>query len=538
MPNEAYQHLFGLRGAGLRTAFLDSADPAVGRAVDHLPDDELAALVTDLGGHDLQLLIDSFRACDVDAERPSVVLAYTIKGRGLPFAGDPLNHSALLSPEQIDQLRASVGLDGEREWDRFDPDSAAGRCCDTVGQRLNNAPAPPRPTIPVPVSARPPVTTGATSTQEAFGRVLAALADQPQIGDRIVTTAPDVSISTNLGGWINKRGVYSPTSRRPYGGDQRLLRWAPDPGGQHIELGISEMNLFMLLGQLGLAHEHFGTTLIPIGTVYDPFVLRGLDALIYSLYNGARFIVAGTPSGVTLAPEGGAHQSTITAGVGLGLPELHYAEPAYATELDWLLNDAIDQLQQPDGQSTYLRLTTRPIDQTPFGAALERYGTDRLRHHVLAGGYRLIDPAPDDRPAVTIATTGATAPEAIAAACTLDDEGVAATVIHITSPSRLYTSWQARIRSAASTATAVRRSSHLHTLIQSHERNRPVISVHDAASHTLGWIGSALGSRQYPLGVDHFGESGTISDLHDITGISAGHIVNAALIALHDDDGS
>ena len=210
-----------------------------------------------------------------------------------------------------------------------------------------------------------------------------------------MTTAPDVSISTNLGGWINKTGVFSHVEHDDHGGAERLLKWAPGPSGRHIELGISEMNLFMLLGQLGLSHDHHGEQLFPIGTVYDPFVLRGLDALVYSLYNDARFIVTGTPSGVTLAPEGGAHQSTITASVGAELPGLHYAEPAYATEVDWLLCDAIDGIARPDGTSTYLRLSTRPVDQAPFGAALGRYGDEVLRRNVLAGGYRLRDVPPD-----------------------------------------------------------------------------------------------------------------------------------------------
>ena len=186
-----------------------------------------------------------------------------------------------------------------------------------------------------------------SSTQEAFGRVLAGLADVDGVGDRVVTTAPDVSISTNLGGWINKTGVYAPTEVDDHGGADRLLKWAPSPSGQHIELGISEMNLFMLLGQLGLSHDHHGEQLFPIGTVYDPFVLRGLDALIYGVYNDSRFIVVGTPAGVSLAPEGGAHQSTITASVGAELPNLHYAEPTYATEVDWLLCDAIAGIAPP-----------------------------------------------------------------------------------------------------------------------------------------------------------------------------------------------
>ena len=543
MPNEAYQELFGLSGSDMRQALLAGADPAVVRLTGDYDDAELAALVTDLGGHDLGVLVDTFRSCDVAADRPSVVFAYTIKGYGLPLAGDPLNHAALLSPDQIDQLRSSLGLDEATEWDRFAPGSTAGRLCAAVGGDINNPPPAPRPALPVPAAARAAVTAGSISTQEAFGRVVAGLADVPGVGERIVTTAPDVSISTNLGGFINKAGVFSHRQRDDHGGAQRLLRWAPGPTGRHIELGISEMNLFMLLGQLGLSHDHHGELLVPIGTVYDPFVLRGLDALIYSLYNDARFIVAGTPAGVTLAPEGGAHQSTITASVGAELPNLTALEPAYATEVDWLLCDAIEQLSASDGTSTYLRLSTRPIDQEPFGAALDRLGEEDLRRQVAAGGYRLVEDGRADRPAVTLVTTGVMAPEAVCAAGTLDLEGVGASVIHLTSADRLYRSWRAGLVRSTRSASIVRSASHLHRLIPADERSRPIVSVHDAASHSLAWLGSALGVRQFALGVDRFGESGTIAELHELTGIDAGSIVNAALLAVTgadvgDDDGT
>lgn len=532
LPNEAYQELFGLSSADVRRKLLINADPAVQRFADNFGDDALKSLITDLGGHDLGLLADTFRSCDANTDRPSVVFAYTIKGYGLPMAGDPMNHAALLNTDQIDDFRSAVGLDLDTEWDRFDPESDAGRLCRSIGGDINNSPPSPRPTLPIPTASRAISTNGSTSTQEAFGRVLASLADVSGVGERIVTTAPDVSISTNLGGFINKRGVYSHVERDDHGGADRLLKWAPAPSGQHIELGISEMNLFMLLGQLGLSHDHHGQHLLPVGTVYDPFVLRGLDAFIYGIYNDAKFIVAGTPAGVTLAPEGGAHQSTITASVGAELPNLTYFEPAFATEVDWIMCDALDQIGRADGTSNYLRLSTRPIDQHPFAEAITRYGEERLRTHVLAGGYRLIDARDDGRPAVTIVTTGAMAPEALAAANELDTEGVQASVIHLTSPDRLYRSWRAGFAKSAATARVVRTPSHLHRLIPQDERTRPIVSVHDAASHSLAWLGSSIGTRQYTLGVDRFGESGTIADLHELTGIDAGSIVNAALIAL------
>ena len=536
MSNEWYQSLFGMHGDALRNTFLIDADKAVRAIADDRNDADLRALVTDLGGHDHQVLLDGFAECDAVDDRPSVVFAYTIKGWGLPIAGDPMNHAALLTEEQIDAFRSALGLSELTEWDRFDPDSPEGQLCALVGGEINNQRITSRPHLPIPNRVRAPVSSGEVSTQVAFGRVLTSLGDVDGVADRIVTTAPDVSISTNLGGWINKTGVYTSDERDDHGGAERLLKWAPSPKGQHIELGISEMNLFMLLGQLGLSHDHHGHHLLPIGAVYDPFVLRGLDAFIYGLYNDARFVVVGTPAGVTLAPEGGAHQSTITASVGAELPNVHYAEPAYATEVDWLLCDALKRLGDDDGESCYLRLSTRPIDQAPFASALERMGENAMHTAVLAGGYRLIDGPPDGRPAVTIVTTGVMAPEAIAAAAELDDEGVQATVIHLTSPDRAYRSWQRTYAASTQTASMIREPSHLHRLVPAAERRRPVVSVHDASSHSLAWIGSALATRQLTLGVDRFGESGTIADLHEVTGINAGSIVNAALIAVHETD--
>jgi pyruvate dehydrogenase E1 component len=530
MSNEAYQALFAHTGADLRDSACAGADPAVRRVLDDVPDAQLPELLFNLGGHDHDELLATFASCDAEADRPSIVFAYTIKGWGLPIAGDPLNHSRLLTTTQIDELREACGVRADDEWARFDPASPAGRLCAAVGEELNNTPAPPRPRLSVPpTTLRRPVTK-AMSTQEAFGRTLTALADDGDVGPRIVTTSPDVSISTNLGSWINKAGVFAPAEVDDHGGADRLLRWAPDPTGRHIELGISEMNLFLLLGQLGLAHEHHGELLLPVGTVYDPFVLRGLDAFVYALYNGARFIVAGTPSGVTLAPEGGAHQSTITASVGIELPGATFAEPSYAAEVDWLVCDGLARLAADDGESLYLRLSTRPIDQAPFLRAVERNGEEALRDAVLAGAYHLVAPRGDGRPGVDLVVSGALVPEALAAAAALDGEGVDAGVVVVTSADRLYRGWQQSLRSAAQRATTAVRRAHLQDVLG--QRRAPVVSAHDASGHALAWIGSAVGAPQIPLGVERFGESGTIAELHDLTGISTAHMVNAALLAV------
>lgn len=530
MSNERYQSLFALQGADLRKKFLEGAPDEVCRFIEGVTDEEIAPLVQNLGGHDIALLLESYRQCDLVTDRPSVVFAYTVKGWGLPIAGDPLNHAALLTGHQIDEFRARLGLTSDTEFDRFSDDSAEGRVCNAVGGDINNPPVPTRPRPPIPHEVGVAVGTKPMSTQEVFGRLLTGLGQIEGVSERMVTTSPDVSVSTNLGGWINKFGVFNPEEQPDFLGDDRLLRWKEGPHGRHVELGISEMNLFLTLHAFGLAHELHGEHLLPIGTVYDPFVCRGLDALIYALYNGARFVVVGTPSGVTLAPEGGAHQSTVTASLGMELPNLTYSEPCYARTLDWLLCDSLDRLGSDDGDSAYLRLSTRPIDQRPFEEALARRGKDALRDDVLRGGYRLVEPDGDTN--LIIAATGPVVPEAVHAARLLLAEGVHAVVLDVTSPDRLYREWRQSLRDSARSATSKRLPTHLDAIIHETERGLPILTVHDAASHTLAWLGSVHGSRVVPVGVDEFGQSGSIAELYGVFDLLPEQLVNAALVAV------
>ena len=549
MSNEQYQSLFGLPIPEVRARFLEGAPPEVEMFTRDMGDHELAELVKDLGGHDLYSLIQAYGECEKETDRPSVVFAYTVKGWGLPIAGNPRNHSALLSAEQIDTLRTEVGLTEATEWDRFDAASRAGILCNSRHDALVRAPRDPHLPITVPhevgLRANKPM-----SSQEAFGRILVDLSRNEEVRPYLVTTAPDVATSTNLGGFINRVGVFSPKERRMWSEDP-VMKWAEGPSGQHIELGISEMNLFLLLGQLGLSWDLARQPLLPIGTVYDPFVLRGLDAFIYSVYSGARFVIAGTPSGVTLAPEGGAHQSTITPSVGLELPNVTYIEPTYAGALDWMLCDALGRIAAgpthnptatpSDEGSYYFRLTTRPIDQEPFTAARKRLGEPVLRRQVISGGYRLIDAfasypelnkfqAEGHRvPIVHLVSCGAVMPEVIAASVELADEGIAAHVVDVTSPDRWYTAWQRTVRQGVRTATT---PSSPGALRGAFPERAPIVTIQDGASHAMAWLGTALGVAGVSLGVDAFGQSGTVSDLYEINDLQPGSIVNAALGAL------
>ena len=545
MSNEEYQSLIRLDdGAELRARVSAVADAKyradILQSLNATPDEELRDLIANLGGHDLPKLLEVLQKADAVTDAPSVVFAYTVKGWGLPMAGDPLNHSQLLTQSQMDELQATLGEGIEDVWAGLPEDSPGWRLARESAERLTENheadtlfdPA----NLPDDLAIRHP---NSTSSQEALGRVLVRLAEIDAVRERLVTMSPDVATSTHLSGWINKVGVFD-FEEGPYYEipGQRMLKWHPTPEGNHIELGISEMNLFMCLGQFGLSYELTGQHLIPIGTVYDPFVCRGLDALIYSLYVGSKMIFAGTPAGVSLSPEGGAHQSSITPSIGIELPGLVFYEPAFAQEVEWILLEAMRQVcDRAHGSSTYLRLSTKPIDQTLMREPLERFGEPELRRQVLAGGYRLIDrtvhapelPADD---AVNIFVGGIMAPEAIEAAHRLHDEGVGANVILTTSTDRLFAQLQESRRRLLRKASDTLDLGHLEMLIPPSERRAPIVTVQDGSSHAMSFLGSVFGVPVAPLGVDTFGQSGSRADLYHETGIDADQIVNAAMLSL------
>ena len=383
MSNEDYQVLIRREGPIARERLIGGASAAdrdvLATIIADVPDEELPATLADLGGHDIDGLVRILDAADADRTRPSIVFAYTIKGWRLPFAGDAMNHSAMLSADQIADLGTQLGADPTKPWERFATGTPEATLCSERAAVLGATLAPNRRVARTTVGPAPAIDIrvgGRASTQQAFGDALVALSKDASLGPRIVTASPDVAVSTSLGGWVNRVGVFALDAADVVDDTPRALTWSPKPTGQHIELGISEMNLFLLLSQFGLTAELFGEPLIPVGTVYDPFICRGLDALIYALYVRSRFLLVGTPSGVTLAPEGGAHQSAITPSIGIELPGLRSYEPAFAQETAWLVEEAVRGILDPSADfSTYLRLSTRTVDQALADAVRQRLGS-------------------------------------------------------------------------------------------------------------------------------------------------------------------
>jgi pyruvate dehydrogenase E1 component len=524
-PNQLYSTLAFQGGAAWRARLLDEIGDQgpVSALIERRSDEALAALMTNLAGHDMAALLRSFRA--IDHDRPVCFLAYTIKGYGLPLQGHKDNHSGLMTIAQTETLRDAMQIRAGHEWDKFEgltrEEAALTRFLTAVPFAATDKRHHKAATLALPdwIPAEPSTT--AISTQHAFGQLMHALArSDGELAARVLTMSPDVTVSTNLGAWVNRRGLFGRRELVDLFRAQRVpstQKWDFGPAGQHLELGIAEMNLFLALGAAGLTHSLFGERLIPIGTLYDPFIARGLDALNYACYQDARFILVATPSGVTLAPEGGAHQSISSPLIGMAQPGLVSFEPAYAEELAVILQWSFGHVQDDDGGSVYLRLSTRTIDQP------RRPMTANLARQIVEGGYWLRPPGPN--PDLIVAYSGAIAPEAIEAVGLMAEDRRDIGLLAITSADRLYHDFQAACRAREAGDGAAR--SAVEQLLCVVPQHCGVVSVVDGHPAGLGWLGSVRGHRQRALGVERFGQTGTAADLYRHNGIDAAGIVRA-----------
>ena len=537
-PNPLYSALVFAGGAAWRKRLTDEIGDQgdVSQLIDKRTDDALAALMNNLGGHDLPSLLEAFHNADND--RPTCFIAYTVKGFGLPMAGHKDNHAGLMTPAQMATFRQAMRVRPDQEWDPFEGLSLPPERLQAFLDRVPFAAAGERrlqaPQIEVPDELRPAFQ-AVTSTQTGFGALLNDIGrGDSAFARRIVTTSPDVTVSTNLGGFVNRRGLFARQAMADTFKSERIpstFNWEFSPKGQHIELGIAEMNLFILLSALGLSHSINGERLLPIGTLYDPFIARGLDALNYACYQDARFIVVATPSGITLAGEGGAHQSIAEPLIGMAQDGLASFEPAYVDELAVILAWAFAYIQKSGGEisernwlrdetggSVYLRLSTRPVEQ------IAREMKPELRQHVVDGAYWQRKPGPNCQ--VIVAYTGAIAPEATAAVGLIAEDRRDVGLLAVTSADRLNAGWTAAQR--ARERGLVHARSHVERLFADVPAHCGIVTVLDGHPATLAWLGAVAGNRVRPLGVEHFGQTGSLADLYRHYGIDANAIVAAA----------
>lgn len=522
MSNPEYQRLLRCTAQELRDRLPGAGEgsEAIANLIGAVDEETLVRAIRNLGGHDLAALREAYS--QIDDTRPTAIIAYTVKGNGLPTQGHPQNHSSLLTTEQYHELAERLGENAHAPWRRFDPVSDAGKLIADTAERLRResiVPVAP-PKVPMDFGRTP---SGTATTQAALGRALLDLKRAaPEVASRVVTVSPDVSSSTNLAGWVNKVGVWAAEERQNWFSDdaETVLHWRENPAGQHIELGIAEVNLVGLISELGATWSRWGQPLFPIGVLYDPFVERALEPWSYGIYAGGQSILVGTPSGVTLAPEGGAHQSIKTPSIGLEQPGCTSYEPAFALDAEWTLLASMAQMGRLGGKSAYLRLSTKPIDQQLAAIPTDPAARERRRRQVVSGGYVL---RAAKNPCATIVTMGALVAEAITASERLAAQGTPVEVICVTSPGLLYEALQSRNGQEQDA------SAWILDQILPPERAVPMITVLDGHPHTLAFLAAVNQVKSRNLGVSRFGQSGAVDDVYRYHGIDVDSIIRATL---------
>ena len=519
MPNELYQRLLR-KSEALREWLPKSVKDSLSmeKLISDFDEEQLYDIFSNLGGHDFYCLDKTFKQAS-KSKKPTVIFAYTLKGWNLPSVGDPQNHSVILNESQINELATNLNIDNDNIWSKFNDGTSENNKCVEISNKLTRNIPDKKFSIDFPDSFENDYK-NMMSTQQIFGLLMTENSRLDEnLRNKFVSISPDVASSTNLGGWINKMGIWQShqTTELPDEDLVRALNWEMSKSGQHIELGISENNLFMALGQLGLTEELFGSTLIPIGTLYDPFVRRGLDALFFGVYSGAKFIMIGTPSGISLSPEGGLHQSLITPSIGMEMPELDYYEPAFGKELEWIFLNGMNNVSKRIS-SLYLRLTTSKLNQDIFNDYNNQKDMNSLREDVINGAYLFNTniSGNSDKYKVNLFSMGAMFSEVVEAQKELLKEGITSNLINITGPGPLYRNFHNNSLNG----------SHLIKILGNHSK-LPSISIIDGHPHALSWVGSALGVKSISLGITEFGQSGDQKDLYEYYGLDKNSIQDA-----------
>ncbi len=487
------------------------------KIIDPLNDIELHQLMTNLAGHDIEELNQVFSK-NKSFTKPACFICYTVKGFGLPLAGHKDNHSGIMNIDQFKVYQDAMQIEAGKEWDKTEglkvpiqtfKDYLSKNKLYNIGKERTFTDER------IELEEKKIFFKDYLSTQDAFGQIINDIGKgKEDLTKRIVTASPDVTVSTNLGSWVNQRNIFSRNPKTDIFKEKKVTsaqKWKYSPNGQHIELGIAENNLFLLLGALGISENIFGTRLLPIGTIYDTFIGRGLDALNYATYINARFILVGTPSGVTLSHEGGAHQSIITPNIGISQPNLIYYEPSFADELNVLIFWALNNIQRKKGKSVYLRLSTKKLLQP------KRELTNSIKDDIVNGGYWL--KKSQKQLDLLIISTGVIVGEVMNCINTLKEENLSIGVFVVTSPDKLYRDWEYSTKK-------INYKSHLEKKLLNIDTNTPIITIIDGHSSALSWIGSVKGQKVIPMGVNNFGKSGDLKEVYEFNEIDLNSIVD------------
>ncbi|MDE0119894.1 MAG: pyruvate dehydrogenase [Bdellovibrionales bacterium] len=554
---------------------------------------ELKEAFLDLGGHDFSSLISAMETSKKDLKRPCFIIAHTIKGWGLKMAGLAGNHSYLISKAELDQLREGL-KEGSSDFPLFPENSKQGIFLKKRKEKLYkeilsqkkmkkdnkdlfnkhfSSSFPQSLSLDFQKMSYP-------HTQWFLGQITARLSrvaneqnnalkehekNLKAPAQLIYSLSPDVGTSTNLGFSMNDK-VFGPYWLKQEDlkkdlEDKKSPNLVSNQNLQNrfIRFEISEANSISCMAAFGKMKDLLGVPVLPLMTVYDFFIKRALDQYFYALYWNSSFILCGTPSGVTLSPEGAQHGWKSD----FQIPNQITWEPFFLQEMDWIFTDALQRhfADENEGRTGVLiRAVTRGADQKAFLNCLKTQrrfkkrqdilltpknlslnGTHDesneacisdmeifscVRKEVLDGAYYLLnyrgyaDYTEEDN-VVFIFAMGSLGTEAITASKKLLNKGVYANLIIVTSPDLLL-------------SNLAHRNNYIHLKqgLGLENTAAPIVSVHDGEPGLLDNIGSLLGTYHESLAVRKHSRCGRPREVYQYHGIDTDSIMQACLKVL------
>ncbi|MCB0416727.1 MAG: pyruvate dehydrogenase [Bdellovibrionaceae bacterium] len=606
-----FQGLLEANKPDLTRKVLEEKSPKLKSFFKDCSDEEVHKVFLNLGGHDLESLVETFQEAR-KSDRPTFVVAYTIKGYKLRCQAKSGNHSTLPEEDELREMAQGLGLDFDNPFQDFEESSKEGAylkerrefLVDGIQKLLAEVKQRQQKWVAFARSLEWPVDFDITAlkfnpvahTQWMWGQVAAKLdrlgrgedtaADDQGWGvvaKFFLTMAPDVGTSTNTSPNMNGK-LYGDIAQEDF-----ELRFeakdtkAPDvvprisQKSGHLRFEIAEGNCMSAAGSFGKFFDYVGIPFYPAMTIYDFFIKRAHDQYYYNLYWRSCFATLGTPSGVTLAPEGAQHSWKSD----FQIPHVVTWEPCFAKEVEWILADTLRRhftRENENREAALIRCVTKGLVQKDFLGRLSRQHRFKLlpeghgplttemepevphweeteiletvRKEVLEGAYPLIDYrgyegyTPGDN-VIHIFAMGALGEEAIQASDKLLEKGIFANVFIVTSSDLLlgnqaYGNHYEHLRNGLKVTGDLyltpdtARVDNLAKWYSLRGNRIPIVSVHDGEPGLLDNIGSIVGVKHISLAVRKTSKSGTTGDIYRYHHLDADSIAGACEQALSE----
>ncbi len=593
-----FQALLGAKDPKVTRKSLGEKSDKLAKWLKKYSDEEVQEIFFNVGGHDLESLVEVLSQGKASENRPTLIVAYTIKGHGLECAALSGNHSMLPEDEELKAIAAAYEMDYENPFRSPVSGGEAEAYLKKRGEELNAGLTRVREAAearkaewldkmskldwPVDFDITALKMSPVAHTQWMWGQIAAKL-DRLARGERkadgktnptedvwrevaplFLTMAPDVGSSTNTSPNMNGK-LYGDIGMEDFEKtyntkDDKAPDIVPhaDKRSGHLRFEIAEGNCMSAAGSFGKFWYFTGIPFYPAMTIYDFFIKRALDQFYYNVYWHSSFATIGTPSGITLAPEGAQHSWKSD----IQMPNVINWEPCYAKELEWILAATLKNHfthDAKDREAALFRLVTKGMIQKDFADRLKTQKRfegvedaemfETIRKDVLAGGYALVhyegyeDYTPGDN-VVNVFAMSALVAEALKASDLLREKGIYANVYVVTSTDLLLGNY-AYLNGYEHLKTGLAVTGELFLTKNAEVKNQgewasiqgarvPVVSVHDGEPGLLDNIGSVVGTKQICLAVRKTSKSGTTADIFHLHGLDAEGVLDGCMRALEE----